>query len=426
MTRRNMLAVPAAIGIALLAASQAAALYMLGDIQKVPVERLVANLERKAAAEPASAMHQINLGRLHGMAYALKTEEAAVVVRPGSKEPGEEAWYGYEPKLIPYSNRPAPSAESAAAAKAHLAKAIAHYEQALALEPDSLLARLGYGWMLEQSGEKKKAIEHYRLVIERAWKTEQEKRVRLPGQNFFTREAIDYLIPLLDPAADAVEIRELRLRQELLDRMPRAITPIAIPLRDGISPETVHDVSAHVRFDADGSGIRRTWSWIATDAGWLVYDGDGAASITSALQLFGNVSFWLFWENGYDALSALDDNGDGDITGRETQHLAIWNDRNRNGISERHEVAALPSHGIAGLSCRFEPGDGVRFAAVSIDGVRLADGRTRPSYDVILRSSGSLTLTVAPGRHDVVLDDRPGQQDHHEEHVRNPRLNPRQ
>jgi tetratricopeptide (TPR) repeat protein len=424
MWRRNPVGILAGLGFAALAASNAAAIYMRVDAQKVPVERLVANLERKAAQEPRNALHQVNLGRLHGMAFALKTEEVLAVKKPGTNE--EEVWFGYEAKLIPYPNREAPSAEAAAAAKAHLTKAIAHYEKALELDPESLLGRLGYGWMLEQGVDKNRAVEQYRRVIAQAWKSEAAKRVRLPGQNFFTREAIDYLIPLLDPAADADEISELKQRRETLDRLPRAITPIAIPLHDDVPPWAIHDRSARVRFDADGSGIPRTWSWIGRDAGWLVYDADDSRSIASALQLFGSVSFWLFWENGYAALAALDDDGDGELAGGEARRLALWDDRNRNGISERDEVASLLEHGIAGISCRYQPGDGIQFAAVSIDGVRLADGRTRPSYDVILRSSGSLTLTVAPGRHDVVLDDRAGEHEQHEKRVRNPRLGPRQ
>jgi tetratricopeptide (TPR) repeat protein len=424
MWPRNLVGILAGLGIAALAASNAAAIYMRVDAQKVPVERLVANLERKAAQEPRNALHQVNLGRLHAMAFALKTEEVPAVTKPGTNE--EEVWFGYEPKLIPYQNREAPSAEAAAAAKAHLTKALAHYEKALELDPGSLLGRLGYAWLLEQAVDKEKAVEQYRRVIAQAWKSDEAKRVRLPGQNFFTREAIDYLIPLLDPSADADEIRELKQRRETLDRLPRAITPIAIPLHDDMPSAAIHDRAARVRFDADGSGMRRTWSWIGPDAAWLVYDADDSRSIASALQLFGSVSFWLFWENGYAALAALDDDGDGEISGGEARRLALWNDRNRNGISERDEVAGLLEHGIAGLSCRFQPGDGIQFAAVSLDGVRLADGRTRPSYDVILRSSGSLTLTVAPGRHDVVLDDRAGEHEQHEERVRNPRLDPRQ
>jgi hypothetical protein len=142
-----------------------------------------------------------------------------------------------------------------------------------------------------------------------------------------------------------------------------------------------------VRFDADGSGSQRQWSWIAPDAGWLVYDARGNGAITSALQLFGSVTFWLFWGNGYEALGALDDNADGELTGTELQHLGIWHDRNRNGLSEAGEVRPLAEHGIIALSCRFAEGDGSRFAAFSESGARLSDGRTRPTYDVILRST---------------------------------------
>jgi hypothetical protein len=103
MWRRNPVGILAGLGFAALAASNAAAIYMRVDAQKVPVERLVANLERKAAQEPRNALHQVNLGRLHGMAFALKTEEVPAVKKPGTNE--EEVWFGYEAKLIPYPNR---------------------------------------------------------------------------------------------------------------------------------------------------------------------------------------------------------------------------------------------------------------------------------------------------------------------------------
>jgi hypothetical protein len=39
--------------------------------------------------------------------------------------------------------------------------------------------------------------------------------------------------------------------------------------------------------------------------------------LTSALQLFGNVTFWMFWSNGFEAMRALDDNQDGTLAGGE-------------------------------------------------------------------------------------------------------------
>jgi hypothetical protein len=93
-----------------------------------------------------------------------------------------------------------------------------------------------------------------------------------------------------------------------------------------------------VRFDADGSGVAKPWTWITPDAGWLVSDIHRSGRITSALQLFGNVTWWLFWNNGYEPLRALDDNADGTIAGRELDGLSVWRDANSNGVSEAGEV----------------------------------------------------------------------------------------
>ena len=162
------------------------------------------------------------------------------------------------------------------------------------------------------------------------------------------------------------------------------MTPIAIPLRDDVAARDIVDPLARVRFDADGSSPRE-WTWITPDAGWLVYDADGDGTISSALQLFGGVTFWLFWENGYEAMRALDDNADGELSGTELQHLAVWHDRDRDGVSDPGEVRPLAAHGIEALSCRYVDVDDARLAAMSPDGVRLANGTTRPTFDVILQ-----------------------------------------
>jgi hypothetical protein len=101
------------------------------------------------------------------------------------------------------------------------------------------------------------------------------------------------------------------------------------------------DRSARVRFDADGSGLAREWTWLTSDAAWLVYDPKGTGKVDSALQMFGNVSFWRFWQNGYEALRSLDDNGDGQLTGVELAGLALWHDINGSGCSEPGEVRPL-------------------------------------------------------------------------------------
>ena len=71
--------------------------------------------------------------------------------------------------------------------------------------------------------------------------------------------------------------------------------------------------------------MRFCLAWIVP--AWLVFDRRGTGSITSGLQLFGSVTFWLFWENGYDALRSLDDNGDGAIAGADRHRLGAQRDQ---------------------------------------------------------------------------------------------------
>jgi tetratricopeptide (TPR) repeat protein len=378
------LAVVLAAVAALVATAAPRAIFIQMETRKVPVSRLAANLEAKLALDPKNVETHINLARLYGMAFALRSSEVPAATIGAAEQP----WYGHAPRHIPYESEPLSDKARETAAHEHLKKSREYYERALALDPNSSLAMLGYGWALEQEGKKAQAIEQYRKVVAKAWPKERNLKTRGLG-SLFSHEAAGYLIPLLDPARDAAEIAELRQMQVQLDRIPRMVTPIAIPLGSNLEADAVPDASAIVRFDADGSGVPREWSWISRDAGWLVYDADASGEITSALQWFGSASFWLFWNNGYEALAALDDNGDGELTGFELAHLAIWHDANQNGISERGEVRAVVRHGIEAISCRFNAGDGVVFAAVSPEGVRLRGGRVLPTYDVILRQKRS-------------------------------------
>lgn len=370
------------------------AIYMRSDARQVPVDRLVTNLEREAKAQPKDPQLQINLARLYAMAYALKTDELPATTPPGSKV--EVPYYSPGASQVANAVAPARSAEHAAAAARHLKSAIQHYDTAIALAPDNMTARLGRGWVLQQAGDTARAIEDFRRVIAVAWPQEDKIKMLMPSQRFITQEAIEYLLPLLDQKRDAAEIQDLLSKQTSLRNRPRAITPIAIPLDDDATLSEIVDRRGRVLFDADGSGFDREWTWITPRAGWLVYDADGRGTITSALQLFGGVTFWLFWNNGYEALAALDDNGDGSLSGGELRRLAIWRDGNANGRSDDGEVRPLAAHGVTALSFEHDVVDaGIAsgdLAAVAPRGATFAGGRTRPTYDVILHHSAT-TLT---------------------------------
>jgi hypothetical protein len=364
------------------------AIHMPIEARRVPIDRLIANLERAVSEDPADLQAVINLARVHAMAYALKLDDFPASQL--SKDKSDVPFFPPGTGAAPGTVRLAPSAEHAERAARHLKEATRHYASAVARAPENITARLGYGWVLEQASHIERAIAEYRRVVPLAWAKEENVKALMPSQRFYTQEAIDYLLPLLDRKKDAAEIQDLMSKQSDMKSRPRAITPIAVPLTDDVGPLAIVNPLARVRFDADGSRLNREWTWITRDAGWLVYDADGRGEITSALQLFGNVTFWLFWENGYNALSALDDDDDGELAGRELNHIRIWQDGDADGAADSGEVRPLSSYGIVALSCSYVRGNGEKFAAISPQGARLSNGRTRPTYDVVLRHSRSV------------------------------------
>jgi tetratricopeptide (TPR) repeat protein len=290
----------------LVTATAASAIFAPFDVINVPVDRLARNLEALIAERPADSRLWLNLARLHAMAYALKVELVPVVR-------GNEAGGVFLGRAqMPFTPKPAANAAAGRVARAHLQRALDAYRAALALDRKNPVVHLGYAWCLARAGRTPDAIAEYRQVLDLAWEVERKPIKIYEGAQSITEEAASLLIPLLDPKRDADEIARLRARVETINRQAmRWVTPIAVPLEDGLSPSDFLDGRASVAFDADGSGERRPWTWITPQAGWLVHDIHRTGHVTSALQLFGSVTWWLFWENGDEALQALDDDRDG-------------------------------------------------------------------------------------------------------------------
>ena len=165
--------------------------------------------------------------------------------------------------------------------------------------------------------------------------------------------------------------------------MLRAITPIVIPLELGLGLGDIVAPEASVAFDLDGSGRSdRRWGWIRPSAaGWLVHDPRRTGKISSGIQMFGSRTFMMFFKYGYEALSLLDDDGDGEIRGDELAGLALWVDADSDGVSDAGEVIPLEDRGIVALSCSAEA---IAGGWVSQGGVAYADGGAGDSYDVVL------------------------------------------
>ncbi len=394
----------------LLGYSSAPAMWLLRQTESVPISRLLTNLHQRLATNGQNAEVLYQLARVHSMAYATNLATLPVTKVEGEPvfaPPGSDTGV---PAKVSLGDSPG----ARAVARRHLTNSIAYYERAARLvdrNPSGqnrwlvVPIHLGLAWCLDQDGRKPAAIRAYRKALQHAWRQEVDGEFTVreraewtwdqlrAGRNPFAKpsrgglgpgvcfsdEIIGYLLKLLDPKADAKEIAQLEADRKHLRSMPRAVTPIVIPLTDRVALSELTDPSARVAFDLDGSGEKRRWGWITTNAAWLVFDHDGRGQITSGLQLFGNVTFWVFWRNGYEALASLDDDDDGFLRGEELQGLALWRDGNGNGLSEPGGVTAATALGVEALACRSDTGaDGVPF---NPQGVRLRDGRVRPSYD---------------------------------------------
>ena len=80
----------------------------------------------------------------------------------------------------------------------------------------------------------------------------------------------------------------------------------------------------------------------------------------------------------------LDDNRDGVLTGGELQGIAVWVDRNGNGISEPGEVISLQQAGIVSIGIKSHAGaDGT---LVADRGIGFSDGTVGKSFDWVTQS----------------------------------------
>lgn len=160
------------------------------------------------------------------------------------------------------------------------------------------------------------------------------------------------------------------------------ITPIvfsfqpAAHLEEMLAPETI------VNFDLRGYGPGERWPWVKPNLGFLVWDPLQTGAIESARQLFGGYTFQIFWKTGYDALTALDDNGDGMLSGAELDGLSVWFDRNSDGYSTADEVIPVRDLGVVSIDTHATCRDGRH--PMNAHGLVLGDGRILPTWDWIV------------------------------------------
>lgn len=185
-------------------------------------------------------------------------------------------------------------------------------------------------------------------------------------------------------ANDRIRVAVAKAAVESFEALPppNAITPIVFSLDGPRSLRSLLAPDARVAFDLDGTGRAQTWPWVRHDTGILVWDPAHTGRIDSGRRLVGSVTWWLFFRNGFEALDALDDDRDGELAGKELRGLAVWTDRNGDGVSQRDEVVPIESLGIVALATRgHAPDECDPRSSICPKGLRLADGRVLPTWD---------------------------------------------
>jgi hypothetical protein len=181
------------------------------------------------------------------------------------------------------------------------------------------------------------------------------------------------------------KIIDIKKNLEKLEALqPGAITPIIFSLMENSSLSELLACDRVVSFDMDGNGHIEKRSWVKPTTGFLVWDSNGDGRITSGRELFGSVTWWLFFTNGYRAMDLLDDNRDGFLADGEFDGISVWFDRNSDGRSDVGEIVSVESLGITAIATRPNSFDGK--SPMHTSGLRLKDGRALPTYDWIAPS----------------------------------------
>lgn len=292
-----------------------------------------------------------------------------------------------------------PVFEDSARLAHYASEAFELFGKAIEIAPNSGLYQLGLASLLEQScrfSEEHEALplefasfdaaknaywKAYELSIDSDLTTERKPVGGL--SSLVAYEASKSFLRLAQESeseGDLQKVAEMSASLEIFGKLPRGpITPIVFSLDGAFPLLELEDLDAEVVFDLDGDGVAKKWSWVQADTGILVWDPEGLGQIDSGRQLFGSVTWWVFFSDGFQALGLLDDDRDGTLRGLELEGLSVWFDVNQNAVSDSGEVMPIQSVGISAISTQGNDfADGVVFNRL---GLELKDGRRLPVYD---------------------------------------------
>ena len=377
--------------------------------ESIPVARLIRNLEVVVKSEPNNIDAIYTLGRLHSLAFAEGNHNAEVY----TKSSGDKSLLKV-PLLPSYSTpkavQDAEGKRDSKTAKKHLSETLRLYRKSVEKVPGNGLYWFSYAWMLEQgavyASEVKASFADGRNRASKAqWLSEAIKYYRTAyqlnkdkdsksdwffkgGNTIVSFEAAEAILKSFEnrplSLAEMNEKKELAAHVKLMNSKPTAVTPIIFPLKSSDNFASLASSMRTTSFDLMGDGVKRSWEWVSPKTGILVWDPNHTGKVKSGRQLFGSVTWWMFWEDGYAPLRALDDNRDGALTGKELRGISVWIDRNGNGISEPGEVISASLFGIR--SILVAPDSCLDEVLISTRGIEMKDGSVSPTYDWVPKS----------------------------------------
>lgn len=132
--------------------------------------------------------------------------------------------------------------------------------------------------------------------------------------------------------------------------MPPCDTPLVLAFEG----ERVEFTRALGAFDLVGRGLSVDTDWVGASTPWLAIDLDGNGAIDDGRELFGSMSELpdgTRARNGFEALAALDEDGDGRITAKDPAfaRLQLWRDTDQDRRSARAELQRASDAGIVAI-----------------------------------------------------------------------------
>ena len=287
----------------------------------------------------------------------------------------------------------------------HIGKAIDHFQTADNLDGKNALHRLGYASLLEQAvawskrhpkvevPEEVRAATPAAIRAEylKAWRMELKADLKEANQRgmFSAMDMVSYeagkaFVRLaekdkLNAAEQNTLVEVRRSLKELEAKRGLAMTPLIFATRPVAGIDELLAPEKTVNFPLRGYGPAGRWQWVRPDTALLVWNPSGSGHIASGAQLFGGYTWELFWKSGYDALAVLDADGDGVLRGDELRGLAVWFDRDSDGVSGPGEVVPISALGVTELATRALTMEGPH--PMNPRGVTFSDGRTLPTWD---------------------------------------------